>query len=128
MTVIVIILLFIFSLIIVYPVTLFPAFQILEGKLLLCDIMKDIWQKYIRSVIVIVTIIVGILSIGSFANMLALVGSGICTPIGLVLPSLFHFLIFKSKQSYLRSIIDLTVSLIGVILIIVIALFTILNW
>jgi len=70
-------------------------------------------DNLMRVVIVSGTITVGILSIGQFDILLALVGSGICCPISLILPTLFHYKIFKDEQSGLRSAFDIFVSLLG---------------
>ena len=52
-------------------------------------------ENLLRSFIVLFTIIVGVLSIGRFDTLLALAGCGICTPIALIFPSIFHYLLFN---------------------------------
>jgi amino acid permease len=70
----------------------------------------------------------GIMSIGKFEKFIALVGSGISTPIALILPSLFHYRLFKDKQSRLRNIMDLTIAALGFATVFTVSIFTLLNF
>lgn len=82
-------------------------------------------ENCLRAGIVCFTIIVGILSINRFDTLLALVGCGICTPIALIFPSTFHFLLYKHKQSKLRNCFDLLICFLGCSLSLVVLIFTI---
>ena len=138
-----------FSIMIIYPVVLFPAFIIIESiffkggkseklkRLTLAfpensQILPEnsnsktiIYENILRIFIVICTIVVGIVSINRFDTMLALVGCGVCTPVALIFPSVFHYLLYKDKQSKLRSFCDISVAVIGVTLSLTILFFTV---
>jgi proton-coupled amino acid transporter len=128
----------IFSILVVYPVTLFPAFRIIENlifkdikmiqdtSMFSCNKTSNI-QNLIRTGIVSITIVIGVLSINKFDQLLALAGSGIMTPIALILPSLFHYSLYKHKQPKFRSILDLTVAVTGIIFSLVVLVFTFIN-
>jgi len=79
----------------------------------------------LRILIVILTIAIGIFSIGRFDTLLALVGGVALCPISLILPTLFHFLIFKNEQSGFRSFFDIFVFTFGIILSLTVLVFTI---
>ncbi len=70
----------------------------------------------------------GIISIGKFENVIALAGSAISTPIALIFPTIFHYKLYKDKQSYFRSCVDLFITIFGMGLSITILTFTIINW
>ena len=76
-----------------------PAFNIFESHFIRCETYSTLYQNIFRTLIVILTVVIGILSIGRFDDMLSLVGCAVCTPIALIFPSLFHFQIFKNIQS-----------------------------
>lgn len=147
-----VLLLLMFSVLVVYPVTLFPAFKILEN--IFCKKtsignsaiqektrqtgeienikQKTNWKRLIlenllRTFIVVATITVGVLSINRFDTLLALAGCGICTPIALIFPSIFHFLLFRKKQSAFRNIVDITIAVVGTSLSITILIFTLIS-
>ena len=107
-----------------YPVVLNPAFKILESHFIQCVSHTYIYQNILRTFLVIVTVVVGVLSIGNFDTMLSLVGCAVCTPIALILPTLFHYQLYKGKQSSFRSFIDLFISILGTVLALVILIFT----
>jgi len=121
----VVMILMVFSIIVVYPVQLNPAFRILEVNMLTCKDGKTAYTNVLRTVIVILTIAIGIASIGGFANLMALAGCVVCTPIALILPSLFHYKLFREKQSSFRSFIDIAVTFLGISLSLTILLFTV---
>jgi len=124
----VVMILLLFSIVVVYPVQLNPAFRIFEANLLKCKEGKVTYTNILRTIIVIITIAIGIASIGGFANLMALAGCAVCTPIALILPSLFHYKLFREKQSVCRSIIDLAVTFIGIALSLTILVFTFIDW
>jgi proton-coupled amino acid transporter len=159
-----------FSIIIIYPVTLFPAFIILEN--IFCNsgkgekikrlsnadnrenqehsdhhnnisniitktpegevgIRKDpmswrviISENILRVMIVTLTVVVGVFSINRFDTLLALAGCAVCTPIALIFPSVFHFLLFKSSQSKFRNCVDLSIAFLGISLSLTVLTFT----
>lgn len=110
-----------------YPVVLYPSFTIINEFFLknIQSETKKYWlDTLIRIFIVIGTIIVGILSIGRFDTLLALVGSGVCCPIALIFPTLFHFQLFKNEQGGLKNFSDLFVCISGIIISITVLIFT----
>ena len=120
--------LLIFSIIVVYPVQLNPAFVIFERNFIQCKNGKTSYENILRTSIVILTIGIGIASIGGFANLMALAACAVCTPIALIFPSFFHYKLFRSKQSTCRSIVDLFISFVGITLSLTILVFTFIDW
>jgi proton-coupled amino acid transporter len=130
----VILILLMFSVLTVYPVTLYPAFVILkniffkknDNNISKTDcITTTIYENFLRTFIVIITITIGVYSIGRFDTLLALCGCAICTPVALILPSIFHFLLFKNNQSSFRNFLDITVAILGCSLSLSVLIFTI---
>jgi solute carrier family 36 (proton-coupled amino acid transporter) len=146
-----------FSILIIYPVVLFPAFIILESIFFknnkqeklrrLSNFNQQVQEKapspqgdntntngnrsssemsenILRIIIVICTIIVGVVSINRFDTLLALAGCGVCTPVALIFPSIFHYLLYKDKQSKMRNFFDLFIAGVGVSLSLTILFFT----
>jgi amino acid permease len=126
----IIVLLFVFSVIVVYPAVLNPAFTILENNIFgkIQTRAQDIKSKIMRSLIVLFTVVVGILSIGGFANLLSLLGCAICTPIALIFPTIFHWKLYKDKQPKWRNILDLSITAFGTLMALTVLVFTLVNW
>jgi proton-coupled amino acid transporter len=138
-----ILILLMFSVLIVYPVQLFPAFIILEniffksGKsdklkrmssvdnLQAKPVKGTLSENLLRVVIVLITVSIGVYSIKRFDTMLSLVGCGICTPVALILPSIFHYRLFKSTQSRMRNFFDLSCAILGITLSLTVLVFTV---
>lgn len=120
--------LLIFSILVVYPVQLNPAYKILDQYFIKCAVNKILYENLMRTTILILTVIIGIASIDKFANLMALAGCAVCTPVALIFPTLFHYKLFKDKQSKLRSILDISISLTGIGLSLTILVFTFLDW
>jgi amino acid permease len=115
------------SILVVYPNTLYPAFKILEFHLfkkVRRNSVKYFLENLLRTTIVVSTVVVGVYSINRFDTLLALAGCSIMTPISLILPPLFHYKLFKTKQSSFRNFLDIFVTLIGCSLSITILIFT----
>ena len=152
----IVLIMMIFSVIIVYPVVLYPSFQILTrifctsgDPILSSKEIKDphntnensnqvapqqrmslkrlIMENSMRIIIVCGTIAVGVLSINKFDTMISLVGCGICTPIAFIFPSIFHYLLFKDKQSKTRNIMDILATCLGITISIVVLIFTLID-
>jgi amino acid permease len=109
----VIILLLIFSVIVVYPVILNPSFKIVEANFIKCEHNNYLWQNVFRTFIVLLTIVVGILSINNFDTLLSLVGSAIAIPLGLIIPSFLHYKLYKEIQSKWYNVLDIFITIIG---------------
>jgi amino acid permease len=124
----VIILLLVFSILVVYPVIINPSFKILENKLIKCENNRNLWTNVLRIFIVAFTILMGIVSIGKFDKILSLVGSGVSTPIALILPSLFHYRLYREKQGLFRNIMDLTIACVGFVVVFAVFIFTLVNF
>ena len=120
----VVMILLIFSIIVVYPVQLNPAFKIFDQNFVKCKNSKKIYENALRSFVVLITVIIGLTSIDKFANYMAIAGSIVCTPIALIFPSIFHFKLFSQKQSFCRSFIDIFITCFGIIISISILIFT----
>jgi amino acid permease len=118
----------VFSIIAVYPVIINPSFKILESKIIRCETRKNLWINILRAGVVTFTIVMGIVAIGRFDKILSLVGSGVSTPIALILPSLFHFKLYKDKQSKFRSMVDLAITVIGFGVVFTVFIFTLLSF
>lgn len=140
-----------FSILIIYPVVLFPAFIILESiffkdnkheKLRRLSTInqektpspKDdevisckMSENFLRIFIVLCTITIGVYSINRFDTLLALAGCGVCTPVALIFPSIFHYLLYKDKQSKLRNFLDIFIAFVGVALSLTILFFTLMG-
>ena len=120
--------LMIFSIIVVYPVQLYPAVKIFDNNFVKCKKNKILYGNIIRTIVVIITIVIGIASINKFANLMALAGCAVCTPIALIFPAIFHYKLFHKKQSYLRSIVDIFITFLGIGLSLTILIFTFIDW
>lgn len=120
--------LLIFSILVVYPVQLNPAFRILEHYFIKCEKNKLTYENMLRTTILLITVVIGIASIDKFANMMALAGCAVCTPVALIFPTLFHYRLFKEKQSKIRSFFDVSIFVIGIGLSLTILVFTLLDW
>lgn len=118
----------IFSILIVYPVTLFPSFKILENNLFKSvapeTFKRTCLENILRTVIVIITIVIGILSINRFDTVLALAGCAIMTPIAFIFPSFFHYRLYRKTQSTCRNILDLSITIFGILMSLTILVFT----
>ena len=152
----IVLIMMIFSVIIVYPVVLYPAFQILAK--IFCapaepikavkesdnlgktdeningvssqpktNLKVLIMENSMRIVIVSGTIVIGVLSINKFDTLMSLVGCGVCTPIAFIFPSIFHYILLKDKQSRTRNIIDILAAILGMTISIVVLVFTLIN-
>ncbi len=124
----VVMVLLIFSILVVYPVQLNPAYRIFDQYFIKCVNHKTFYENLMRTTILLITVIIGIASIDKFANLMALAGCAVCTPVALIFPTLFHYKLFKEKQSTLRSILDISISLAGIGLSLTILVFTFLDW
>lgn len=109
---------------VVYPVILNPSFAILETNFITCKTKTTLYENILRTIIVIVTIVGGILSIGDFQKFMALAGSIICTPVSIMFPPLFHFKLYKGIQPAWRSFLDIAVLITGVVVALLILIFT----
>lgn len=121
----------VFSIIIVYPVSLYPAYLIIEN--ILFKKLKEnekkpmgrlVKENIMRTFIVSCGIFIGIISIDKFDVMLSLAGSAIMTPIAFILPTFFHYKLFKDKQSCFRSCVDLGISISGFLIAVIVFVFT----
>jgi proton-coupled amino acid transporter len=128
----VVLILLVFSVLIVYPVQLNPAFVILENMFF--EKLKEREEKtskritienMMRIVIVTSALAIGIYSINKFDTMLSLVGCVVCTPLALIFPSFFHYKLLKDKQTTFRNFADITICILGIILSITVLIFTI---
>ena len=124
----VVMILLVFSIIVVYPVQLNPAFRIFESNFIQCKTNVITYENIIRTSILALTVAVGISSIDKFANLMALAACAVCTPIALILPSIFHYQLFKGKQSLLRSCVDIFIAFLGVGISLTILTFTAIQW
>lgn len=120
--------LMVFSIIVVYPVQLNPAFKIFEQNIIKCVNYKTTFENILRTTVLLLTVIIGIASIDKFANLMALAGCAVCTPIALIFPTIFHYKIFKGKQSCFRSFCDISITVLGIGLSLTILVFTFLDW
>ena len=120
--------LLVFSIIVVYPVQLYPAVKIFDSNFIKCKKNKYLYGNIIRTIVVIVTIVIGIASINKFANLMALAGCIVCTPIALIFPAIFHYMLFHKKQSFFRSMVDIFVTFLGISLSLTILIFTFIDW
>jgi len=123
----IIVLFLIFSILIVYPVVLYPSFKIIASYLLKNVENKNAkywWENLLRLIIVIGTITVGILSIGKFDTLLSVIGSGVCCPISLIFPTLFHYSLFKNEQGKFWNCLDLFISVLGTLISLTVLIFT----
>ena len=153
----IILVMMVFSVIIVYPVVLYPSFLIfskfccgsgdhlaaskdsthlsnnnIEGENKTQSNQRIGWKQYLlenmlRIFIVSLTIIIGIASIDRFDTYISLFGCGICTPIAFIFPSIFHYLLYKDKQSKLRNFFDIFATILGIAISVVVLIFTLIN-
>ena len=86
--------------------------------------LKYYFDTFIRIILVIITIIIGIYSIGRFDTLLAIVGSAACCPISLIFPTLFHYFIFRKEQNFIRSFFDLFIFILGIVMSLAVLSFT----
>ena len=123
----IILVLFLFSVIIVYPITLYPGFKIFENNIIKCKSKTLSYQNILRIVIVAVTIVVGVTSINKFDTLMALCGCVVCTPLAMIIPPIFHYKLLNKKQSRIRNIIDILVCIIGTVIALSVFVMTLIN-
>lgn len=114
--------LLIISVLIAYPLILFPAFSTIE-RLFLRG-----YSAGLRLLTVLVSILVGVNSINNFDNVLSLLGSLIYLPLAFIIPTLVHFVLFRDKQTKARNFLDLSLTALSSLLSVVILIETVRKW
>lgn len=92
------------------PIMMNPVYEIVERRF-----WGGRYCLWLRWLSVLVVSLVAIL-VPNFADFLSLVGSGVCCALGFVLPSLFHFLVFKDEMGRTAWWSDVTIFVLGIVL------------
>ncbi|KAE8008897.1 hypothetical protein FH972_005367 [Carpinus fangiana] len=92
------------------PIMMNPVYEIVERRF-----WGGTYCLWLRWLLVFFVSLVA-LSVPNFADFLSLVGSGVCCALGLVLPPLFHFLVFKDEMGWKGWSLDVGIGLLGIVL------------
>jgi solute carrier family 36 (proton-coupled amino acid transporter) len=124
-----VLLLFMASLFIGFPLVIHPTNMVVESyiyKNMKQSIVRK-WSKNItRTIIVAMTIVVGLALEESLDRLMSVVGSLACTPVAFILPAIFHLKLVA--KSTLMKIFDTIILIIGIILLIFMSGNTLLTW
>jgi proton-coupled amino acid transporter len=92
------------------PIMMNPVYEIVERRF-----WGGTYCLWLRWLLVFFVSLVA-LSVPNFADFLSLVGSGVCCALGLVLPPLFHFLVFKDEMGWKGWSLDVGIGVLGIVL------------
>ncbi|EXB40415.1 hypothetical protein L484_013718 [Morus notabilis] len=92
------------------PLMMNPVYEIVERRF-----WGGTYCLWLRWLWVLIVILVA-LFVPNFGDFLSLVGSGVCCALGFVLPSLFHFLVFKDEMGKVAWFSDVTIFVVGIFL------------
>lgn len=92
------------------PIMMNPVYEIVERRF--CGGRYCIWLRWLW---VFIVCLVALL-VPNFADFLSLVGSCICCALGFVLPSLFHFMVFKDEMGRVAWFSDVAIFVLGIFL------------
>ncbi|KAL5562329.1 hypothetical protein UlMin_032076 [Ulmus minor] len=92
------------------PIMMNPVYEIVERRL--WGGMYCLWLRWLS--VLLVSLVA--LFVPNFADFLSLVGSCVCCALGFVLPSLFHFLVFKDEMGWAGWCSDLSIFVLGIVL------------
>ncbi|KAI3729000.1 hypothetical protein L6452_17646 [Arctium lappa] len=93
-----------------FPLMMHPVYEVMERRY-----WEGRYCLWMRWVLVMVVSLVA-LFVPNFTDFLSLVGSSTCCILGLVLPSLFHYIAFKNEMQRKESMWDLGMIVLGLIL------------
>lgn len=92
------------------PLMMNPVYEIAERRLWRGRFC--LWMRWL----LVVAVSVVALTVPNFGDFLSLVGSGVCCALGFVLPSLFHFLVFRDEMGKMAMISDVAIFVVGIFL------------
>lgn len=121
--------LFILNLVFSYPLTLYPANNVLESYLFgdWPKSKKRMWCKNLtRTITVFFTCFVGIYVWDNLDKLLSVIGALTCTPIAFTLPALFHYK--ASAKTRMQKNIDLILITLSVIIMVFCTAYTFITW
>ncbi|KAF5754667.1 putative amino acid transporter, transmembrane domain-containing protein [Helianthus annuus] len=93
-----------------FPLMMHPVYEVMERRY-----WEGRYCLWMRWVLVMVVSLVALL-VPNFTDFLSLVGSSTCCILGLVLPALFHYIVFKNELKREELMYDLAMIVLGVIL------------
>nr|GEU36852.1 amino acid transporter ANTL1-like [Tanacetum cinerariifolium] len=93
-----------------FPLMMHPVYEVMERRY-----WEGRYCLWMRWVLVMVVSLVA-LFVPNFTDFLSLVGSSTCCILGLVLPSLFHYIAFQNELKSEELMLDLGMIVLGVIL------------
>lgn len=93
-----------------FPLMMHPVYEVMERRY--WEGRYCLWMRWV--LIMVVSLVA--LFVPNFTDFLSLVGSSTCCILGLVLPSLFHYIAFKDEMQRNESMWDLGMIVLGVIL------------
>ena len=99
-----------FNLFFTLPIMMNPVYEIVERRF--WGGRYCLWLRWFS--VLVVTFVA--LLVPNFADFLSLVGSGVCCALGFVLPSLFHYLVFKDEMGRAAWWSDVTIFVLGIVL------------
>lgn len=121
--------LWVLNIIITYPMCLFPAHLVIESYLYkgMEESKKKYWlTNFSRTILVIISIGVGIAFSKTLDKMMSLVGSVTCAPIAFIFPAGYHLAL--SARTKWEKALDIIIMAIGVILLIFGTVWTLITW
>nr|XP_004253243.1 amino acid transporter AVT3C [Solanum lycopersicum] len=93
-----------------FPLMMNPVYEVMERRF--CEGRYSFWPRWIM---VLAVTLVGLM-VPNFADFLSLVGSSVCIVLGIVLPALFHLIVFNKELSWHGLAVDAALVLMGAVL------------
>ncbi|TMX01219.1 hypothetical protein EJD97_024897 [Solanum chilense] len=93
-----------------FPLMMNPVYEVMERRF--CEGRYSFWLRWIM---VLAVTLVGLM-VPNFADFLSLVGSSVCIVLGIVLPALFHLIVFNKELSWHGLAVDAALVLMGAVL------------
>ncbi|KAH0698906.1 hypothetical protein KY284_013121 [Solanum tuberosum] len=93
-----------------FPLMMNPVYEVMERRF--CEGRYCFWLRWIM--VLAVTLVA--FKVPNFADFLSLVGSSVCIVLGIVLPSMFHLIVFNKELSWHGLAFDAALVLMGAVL------------
>ncbi|XP_057958700.1 amino acid transporter AVT3B-like [Malania oleifera] len=93
-----------------FPLMMNPVYEVAERRF--CGGRYSLWMRW--AVVLGVSLVA--LLVPNFADFLSLVGSSVCCVLGFVLPSLFHWMVFREEMEWKAAAVDGVVVALGLVI------------
>ncbi|CAI2365133.1 unnamed protein product [Moneuplotes crassus] len=121
--------LFVFNLVISYPLVIYPSNVIIESYSIdkIPPSKSRFWLRNLsRALVVFITFFIGIYLEDTLDRLLSVVGSLTCTPVAFIMPAVFHLQLVAESKIAKR--IDYSIIVLGLTLLVCITSYTIISW